>query len=144
MPHTPPHATGLPPAPAVRATRSVAIACTLALVLLGLAWELALAPLRPGGSWWALKVLPLVAPLTGLARLRLYTYRWTSLLVWLYFAEGVVRATSEPMPAAGLAAAQAALAVVLFAACIVHVRARFAAARVTPDAATAPPPAASR
>ena len=27
--------------------------------------------------------------------MRLYTYRWLSLLVWLYFAEGVVRATQR-------------------------------------------------
>jgi hypothetical protein len=31
----------------------------------------------------------------GLLRHRMYTYRWLSLLVWLYFTEGVVRATSD-------------------------------------------------
>jgi uncharacterized membrane protein len=40
-------------------------------------------------------VLPLLLPLPGLLKNRMYTYRWLSLLVWLYFAEGVVRATSD-------------------------------------------------
>ena len=41
-------------------------------------------------------MLPLVLPLAGLLKHRLYTYRWVSLLVWLYFAEGIVRATGLP------------------------------------------------
>ena len=94
----------------------------LALIALGLAWELWLAPLRPGGSWWALKVLPLALPLAGLLKRRMYTYRWVSLLVWLYFAEGVVRATSERGTSAWLASLQVALCLLLFAACAAHVR----------------------
>lgn len=113
------------PAPAaVEATRWVAVACTLALVLLGLAWELWLAPLRPGGSLWALKVLPLCAALPGLLRRRMYTYRWTALLVWLYVLEGAARATSVPGPSVPLAALQALLSLVLFGACALHVRLR--------------------
>jgi hypothetical protein len=77
----------------------------LGLIVLGLAWELWLAPLRPGGSWWALKVLPLCIPLAGLLRRRMYTYRWVSLLVWPYFVEGVVRATSDRGPGVPLAVA---------------------------------------
>ena len=72
----------------------------LGLILLGLAWELWLAPLRPGGSWLALKVLPLCLPLAGLLKNRMYTYRWVSLLVWLYFIEGVVRAVGDRAPSA--------------------------------------------
>ncbi|HVE53344.1 MAG TPA: DUF2069 domain-containing protein, partial [Ramlibacter sp.] len=67
--------------PAVEATRWLGFGSALGLVLLGLAWELWLAPLRPGGSWVALKVLPLCAALPGLYLRRMYTYRWTSLLV---------------------------------------------------------------
>lgn len=95
----------------------------LGLIVLGLAWELWLAPLRPGGSWLALKVLPLALPLAGLLKRRMYTYRWVSLLVWLYFTEGVVRATSDPDGlSAALAALQALLCVLLFVACALHVR----------------------
>ena len=70
----------------------------LGLILLSLCWELFLAPLRPGGSWLALKALPLCFPLAGLLKNRMYTYRWVSLMVWLYFTEGVVRAYSDRAP----------------------------------------------
>lgn len=103
-------------------TRNVALGALLALIALGLAWELWLAPLRPGGSWWALKVLPLAVPLAGVMKNRMYTYRWVSLLVWLYFAEGVVRATTESGTSALLATLQVALCLLLFAACAMHVR----------------------
>jgi uncharacterized membrane protein len=118
-----------PPLPAfVSRTRALAVGALLALIVLGLAWELWLAPLRPGGSWWALKVLPLALPLAGLLKNRMYTYRWVSLLVWLYFTEGVVRATSDRGLSAGLAAVQVLLCVLLFAACATHVRWRLRAA----------------
>jgi uncharacterized membrane protein len=110
-------------------TRSVAVGALLALIALGLAWELWLAPLRPGGSWWAVKVLPLALPLAGLLKRRMYTYRWVSLLVWLYFAEGVVRATSERGTSAVLASLQVALCLLLFAACAAHVRWRLRSAQ---------------
>ena len=110
--------------PAVEATRWAAVASVLGLIVLGLAWELWLAPLRPGGSWWALKVLPLCIPVAGLLRRRMYTYRWVSLLVWPYFIEGVVRATSERGPSVPLAVIEILLTLVLFAACALHVRVR--------------------
>jgi uncharacterized membrane protein len=108
----------------VRHTRLLAVGSLLALIGLGLAWELWLAPLRPGGSWLVLKVLPLTLPLAGLLKNRMYTYRWLSLMVWLYFTEGVVRATSEPAPGAWLAALEVLLCLALFAACALHVRLR--------------------
>ena len=112
------------PSPGVEATRWLAVGSVLGLIGLGLAWELWLAPLRPGGSWLALKVLPLCIPIAGLLRRRMYTYRWVSLLVWLYFTEGVVRATSDPGPRAWLGWIEVVLCVVLFTACALHVRLR--------------------
>ena len=100
------------PAPTVALTRSLAVASLVGLIALGLAWELWLAPLRPGGSWLALKVLPLCLPLAGLLKNRMYTYRWVSLLVWLYFAEGVVRAWGDRPPGNWLALVQVALCIV--------------------------------
>ena len=108
--------------------RATAVAALAALIVLCVAWELWLAPLRPGGSWWALKVLPLALPLAGLLRLRLYTYRWTSLLVWLYVGEGLMRAGSEHGMARALALAQVLLATALFGACVLHVRWRLTGA----------------
>ena len=105
-------------------TRTLAVGSLLALIVLGLAWELWLAPLRPGGSWLAIKVLPLTLPLAGLLKNRMYTYRWLSLLIWIYFTEGAVRATSDVGLSAVLAAVQVLLCVALFVACSMHVRLR--------------------
>jgi uncharacterized membrane protein len=113
----------------VAMTRRLAVGSLLALIALGLAWELWLAPLRPGGSLWALKVLPLCVPLAGLLRNRMYTYRWVSLVVWLYFMEGVVRAYSERGLSSQLALAEVVLCLALFAACALHVRIRLRNAR---------------
>jgi uncharacterized membrane protein len=118
----------------IEITRWVAVASLLGLILLGLAWELWLAPLRPGGSWLALKVLPLCWPLAGLLKNRMYTYRWVSLMIWLYFIEGVVRAWGDKGWSAGLAGAETALCITLFTACALHVRWRFQMANANADA----------
>jgi uncharacterized membrane protein len=112
------------PSIAVAWTRGLAVGSLLLLIVLGLAWELWLAPLRPGGSWLVIKVLPLCLPLAGLLRNRMYTYRWVSLVVWLYFTEGAVRAYSDRGLSARLALLELALCVTLFAACALHVRIR--------------------
>ncbi len=113
----------------IDATRRLALGSLGALIVLGLAWELWLAPVRPGGSLLALKVLPLCFPLAGLLKNRMYTYRWVSLMVWLYFTEGVVRAWSDKPPGNYLAMLEAALCLLLFAACALHVRLRLKNAR---------------
>jgi len=112
------------PDPAVAATRWLATASLIALIVLCLAWELALAPVRPGGSWLALKALPLCIPLAGILKNRMYTYRWVSLVIWLYFTEGVVRGWSDKPPSQWLAWGEVALCLVLFTACTLHVRLR--------------------
>jgi len=112
------------PSASVSTTRVLAVGSLMGLIVLGLAWELFLAPIRPGGSWLALKVLPLCIPLAGLLKNRMYTYRWVSLLVWLYFTEGAVRAYSDKPPSNYLAMIQVGLCLVLFVACALHVRLR--------------------
>ena len=119
----------------VRLTRTLAVASLLALIALALAWELWLAPLRPGGSWLVLKALPLCLPLAGLLKNRMYTYRWLSLVVWLYFIEGVVRAWGDAPPGAWLALLEVFLCLVLFTACTLHVRLRLKYAKVRAAAA---------
>ena len=116
-------------------TRIVAVASVLALIALGLAWELWLAP--TGRGTLAIKVLPLVPALVGLLRNRLYTYRWLSLMLWLYFTEGAVRATTEAGTSRLLAVAEVLLCLLLFAACAMHVRARLRAARMAAAVAAA-------
>jgi uncharacterized membrane protein len=121
MPAAPSSPTGR-----VDATRWVAVAALLALIVLSVAWELWLAPIKPGGSpvIAGLKALPLCFPLAGLLRLRMYTYRWLSLLVWLYFIDGVVRAWHASGTLLALALAEILLTLVLFGACAAHVRLR--------------------
>ena len=108
-------------------TRAAAIASLVALIALGLVWELWLAP--TGNGTLAIKVLPLLLPLPGLIRNRLYTFRWVTLGVWLYFIEGVVRGVGDRGTSAGLAMLEVALCIVLFAACAAHVRERLSADR---------------
>ena len=116
----------------VTLTRGLAVGSLLGLILLGLAWELWLAPLRPGGTLMALKVLPLCFPLTGLLKNRMYTYRWLSLMIWLYFTEGVVRAGGDAAPSSYCALLEVLLCVVLFGACALHVRLRIRHAKNNP------------
>ena len=104
----------------VRATRAMALGGLIGLIVLGVAWEVWLAP--TGSGTLALKVLPLVLCVAGLLRHRMYTFRWLSLLVWLYFLEGVVRATSESGVSAALAMAEIVLSVSLFAVSGVYIR----------------------
>lgn len=98
------------------------IASLIALIGLCLAWELWLAPLRPGGSWLVLKVLPLLAPLFGILRGRIYTYKWSTLLIWAYFTEATVRAWSDSGLSARLALVELMLTLLFLGAAIVFIR----------------------
>jgi len=102
--------------------RAAAIASLLALVVFCLAWELWIAPLRAGGSWLALKALPLLAALPGFIGSRRYTFQWASMLALAYVGEGAVRAWSDPPPGRALAALEIALATALFTASILFAR----------------------
>ena len=108
----------------ITVTRWLAFGAVFGLIVLGVAWEMVLAPIRPGGSLLALKVLPLCWPLAGILKNRMYTYRYMSLLVWLYFTEGATRAWSDKPPGNTLALMEVALCLVLFVACSLHVRLR--------------------
>ena len=106
----------------MNAARLAASTLLVLLVFLGVAWELFLAPLKPGGSWLVLKVLPLMAALFGVLRGRRYTYQWSTLLIWLYVAEGATRAYTDSGAAARLAVAEALLGLAYFAAAVAYVR----------------------
>ena len=112
-----------------RAAWFTACAAWIGLILLGLAWETFLAPLRPGGSWLVFKVLPMLAPLMGLLHGRRYTFKWSSLLVWAYMVEGAVRAASDPGPSARLAVLEIALGAAFFAAAVAYLRSTRAPAK---------------
>ncbi len=112
------------PTTALQHIRWLAVGSLLGLIVLSLGWELFWAPLRPGGSWLILKAVPLCLPLVGLLKNRMYTYRWVSLAVWLYFTEGIVRATSDRSPGNMLAMVEVGLCLALFVASVLHVRLR--------------------
>ena len=105
-----------------RAARLAAGILLVALIFLGLAWELFLAPLRPGGSWLVLKVLPLLAPLFGVLHGKRYTYQWSTLLIWLYAAEGATRVYTDRGMSAALAGIELGLSLAYFGAAVAYVR----------------------
>ena len=105
----------------------IASASLIALIALCLAWELWLAPVRPGGSWLVLKTLPLLLPLFGILHGRRYTYQWASLLILAYLAEGLVRVTTDSGTARLLAGTEVVLALAFFVAAVLYARATRAA-----------------
>lgn len=112
----------------MRALRLAASASLVALLALCLAWELWLAPLRPGGSLLALKAAPLALPLAGILNGRRYTYQWSSMLILAYLAEGVARVWSERGASQALAGAEVLLSLAFFASAVAYARLTRAAA----------------
>jgi uncharacterized membrane protein len=108
--------------------RETATGSLIMLIVLCLAWELWLAPLRPGGSLLALKALPLALPLGGIYRGRRYTYQWSCMLILAYLAEGITRAWSEQGAAEILAALEIVFSLAFFAAAVGYSRLTRAAA----------------
>ena len=94
----------------------------LALIVLSLAWETVLAPMRPGGSALMFKVLPLLLPLRGILRGERYTFQWASMGILIYFTEGAVRAWSDKGLSAQLAIAEALICAVFFFAAIYYAK----------------------
>jgi uncharacterized membrane protein len=106
----------------------VCILSLITLITLCLLWETWLAPLKPGGSLLVLKTLPLLIPLFGILREKIYTYQWSSMFVLIYFIEGVTRAWSETGLSSNLAKIEIALAVVFFTSAIFYIRSSRSAA----------------
>jgi uncharacterized membrane protein len=105
-----------------RASQVAASAALVTLIVLCLGWELWLAPLRPGGSFLALKALPLTLPLGGIFKGKRYTFQWSSMLILAYFAEGATRAWSENGLSQALALAEVVLSLAFFAAALAYAR----------------------
>lgn len=91
-----------------------------ALIFLNLAWEAWLAP--TGHAVLMLKTLPLLLPLFGILRGKRYTYQWSSMLILVYFTEGVVRAYSDTGIAARLASVEVVLTVLFYLCAIFYAR----------------------
>ncbi|MDO5059779.1 MAG: DUF2069 domain-containing protein [Neisseria sp.] len=99
-----------------------AAASLLALIFISAAWELWIAPLRPGGSWLALKALPLCLPLAGILKGKIYTFQWSCMMVLAYFAEAVMRLFDATWASRACAAAALVCSTVFFVSCLLFVR----------------------
>ncbi len=106
----------------VKTLRIGASISLIALILLCLAWEGWLAPLKPTGSQLILKAAPLLLPLFGILKGRRYTYQWASMFILFYFTEGCVRAWSDSGISAKLAGAEILLSVIFFTCAIFYAR----------------------
>lgn len=106
----------------IRWLQHIASTSLIALILLCLAWEVTLAPLRPGGSLLVLKAVPLLLPLRGILRGTRYTYQWACMFILLYFTEGAVRAWSDQGLSAILGTLEILLALTFFIATIFYAR----------------------
>ncbi|MFZ6759222.1 DUF2069 domain-containing protein [Undibacterium sp. Ji50W] len=101
----------------------VASASLIALFILCLLWEWMIAPLRPGGSWMVIKAFFLLIPLRGVLKKDNYTMQWSSMLIWLYFTEGIVRANSDKLAlSAMLAWGEVVLSLIFFFSTIFYLR----------------------
>lgn len=98
----------------VRALARATVAGLIALAALEVLWETVLAPLRPGSAWLAVKALPLVLLLPGVARGARRSRQIAALLLPFYAAEALVRALTEPGRHALVAATACAIAVATF------------------------------
>ncbi|MDD2833118.1 MAG: DUF2069 domain-containing protein [Methylotenera sp.] len=108
--------------PVIKKLRFGASASLLALIILSLAWETLLAPLRPGGSLLVLKAVPLLLPLFGILHGKRYTYKWASMFILLYFTEGIVRAWSDGGVSSQLAMVEILLTVIFFSCAVSYAR----------------------
>jgi len=100
-----------------------ATASLIAIIVLGVVSEMWLVPLRPGGSWLVLKVVPLLFAVRGVTKRDNYTMQWSSMLILLYFTEGIVRATSDRLTLSiQLAWLQVALCLLFFCCVLCYLR----------------------
>ncbi|MDO4641436.1 MAG: DUF2069 domain-containing protein [Neisseria sp.] len=104
--------------------QQAAIVSLIAMIALSVSWELWLAPLRAGGSWLALKALPLCLPLSGVLKGKVYTFQWSCMLVLVYFAEAVMRLFDVQPLSRICAALMLVLSMVFFVACLAFVRSK--------------------
>ena len=100
-----------------------AIISLVLLIAWLVAWEMWVAPLRVGGSIVALKAVPLLIPLRGVLKRDIYTLQWSSMVILLYFTEGVVRAWSDLLPLSRtMAMGETALVCIYFLCALLYLR----------------------
>lgn len=99
------------------------LASLIVLIIHLVAWEMWVAPLRPGGSLLALKAVLLLIPLRGVLKRDIYTLQWSSMVILLYFTEGAVRAWSDRSGVSQLmAGGEIALVCIYFVCALLYLR----------------------
>lgn len=106
----------------IKQLQTGASASLIALIVICIAWEGWLAPLKPQGSLLILKAVPLLLPLFGILKGRRYTYQWASMFILFYFTEGVVRAWSDTGISGKLALIEILLSVIFFICAIFYAK----------------------
>lgn len=91
-----------------------AVGSLILLIMLTLAWELWLAPLREGGSLLVMKAVGLLFPLMGILKRRLYTYQWSSMFILAYLTEGIMRGWADQGLSQSLAWGETLLSTLFF------------------------------
>jgi uncharacterized membrane protein len=100
-----------------------AIVSLLTLIGWLVAWEVLIAPIEPGSWMLALKAVPLLIPLTGVIKRDVYTLQWSSMVILIYFTEGVVRGYSDIVPISRMMAwGEAALVCIYFVCSVLYLR----------------------
>ena len=100
-----------------------AIASLVVLIGWLVVWEMLVAPIHPGGSLLAVKALPLLIPLRGVLKRELYTLQWSSMVILLYFTEGIVRAWADQTDMSRfMACGEIVLSVLYFACALLYLR----------------------
>ena len=106
-----------------RLLQRLAMSSLVALMLLAIAHA---SPSVPGMSWGTalavVKILLLVVMLVHIRRSDVYAMQWSSMLILLFVAEGVVRAMSDPQPSAVLGGIEAVAAGTFFFAMLAYLR----------------------
>lgn len=90
---------------------SISLVC---LIFLLCCWELFLAPFKNHSSWLVLKIVPLLISLMGILKGRVYTYKWTSMLILIYFIEGAVRSYADGGLSSSIAMIEVFLTLIFF------------------------------
>ena len=99
---------------------SVSLIC---LIFLLCSWELFLAPFKNQSSWLVLKIIPLLISLMGILKGKIYTYKWSGMLILIYFIEGVVRSYSDQSLSSKIALFEVFLSIVFFLCVAFYVKA---------------------
>ncbi len=100
---------------------SLAFWSSVLLIIVCIAWEWFLAPLRPGGSMMFLKVIPLLLTMKGLYRADNYTMQACTMVILLYMTEALVR-FSDPGLNPILAGVELCLSLIIFISLLKHLR----------------------